>query len=131
MGKININIAKGSLEKPKVVLGIDLGTTNSLAAYVPKGESSAEVISIRGNETVPSVIHFNENDFPEIGFLAKENAHKTLLSLLALGVYCIILWGHFQKGWRGRKVTWFAVAGATLLTLAYFGSRFVREFIIL
>jgi molecular chaperone DnaK (HSP70) len=60
MGKININIAKGSLEKPKVVLGIDLGTTNSLAAYVPKGESSAEVISIRGNETVPSVIHFND-----------------------------------------------------------------------
>ena len=88
MGKININIAKGSLEKPKVVLGIDLGTTNSLAAYVPKGESSAEVIPIRGNETVPSVIHFNENDFPEIGFLAKEKlmnqADRTVYSVKRL-----------------------------------------------
>lgn len=88
MGKININIAKGSLEKPKVVLGIDLGTTNSLAAYVPKGESSAEVIPIRGNETVPSVIHFNDKDFPEIGFLAKEKlmnqADRTVYSVKRL-----------------------------------------------
>jgi molecular chaperone DnaK (HSP70) len=88
MGKININIAKGSLEKPKVVLGIDLGTTNSLSAYVPKGKSSAQVISIRGNETVPSVIHFNENDFPEIGFLAKEKlmnqADRTIYSVKRL-----------------------------------------------
>lgn len=88
MGKININIAKGSLEKPKVVLGIDLGTTNSLAAYVPKGESSAEVIPIRGNETVPSVIHFNDKDFPEIGFLAKDKlmnqADRTVYSVKRL-----------------------------------------------
>lgn len=88
MGKININIAKGSLEKPKVVLGIDLGTTNSLAAYVPKWESSAEVIPIRGNETVPSVIHFNDKDFPEIGFLAKEKlmnqADRTVYSVKRL-----------------------------------------------
>lgn len=88
MGKININIAKGSLEKPKVVLGIDLGTTNSLAAYVPKGESSARIIPVRGNETVPSVIHFNENDFPEIGFLAKEKlinqADRTIYSVKRL-----------------------------------------------
>ena len=88
MGKININIAKGSLEKPKVVLGIDLGTTNSLAAYVPKGESSAQIIPVRGNETVPSVIHFNDKDFPEIGFLAKEKlmnqADRTVYSVKRL-----------------------------------------------
>lgn len=88
MGKININIAKGSLEKPKVVLGIDLGTTNSLAAYVPKGESSAQIIPVRGNETVPSVIHFNDKDFPEIGFLAKEKlmnqADRTIYSVKRL-----------------------------------------------
>jgi ABC-type uncharacterized transport system permease subunit len=61
---------------------------------------------------------------------AQGKAHKGVLSLLAWIVYSVLLWGHYQKGWRGKKVTWFAVAGATLLTLAYFGSRFVREIIL-
>ncbi|WP_047042354.1 cytochrome C assembly family protein [Vibrio mexicanus] len=61
---------------------------------------------------------------------AQGKAHKGILSLIAWVIYSILLWGHYQKGWRGRKVTWFAVAGATLLTLAYFGSRFVREIIL-
>ncbi|MGC9402474.1 cytochrome C assembly family protein [Vibrio genomosp. F10] len=57
-------------------------------------------------------------------------AHKAVLSFIAWVIYSTLLWGHYQKGWRGRKVTWFAVAGATLLTLAYFGSRFVKEIIL-
>lgn len=61
---------------------------------------------------------------------AQGKAHKGILSFVAWIVYSVLLWGHYQKGWRGRKVTWFAIAGATLLTLAYFGSRFVREFIL-
>ncbi|MGF1741136.1 inner membrane protein YpjD [Vibrio profundum] len=61
---------------------------------------------------------------------AEGKAHKGILSFVAWIVYSILLWGHYQKGWRGRKVTWFAVAGATLLTLAYFGSRFVKEIIL-
>lgn len=60
---------------------------------------------------------------------AQGKAHKGILSFIAWVVYSILLWGHYQKGWRGRKVTWFAVAGATLLTLAYFGSRFVLSLI--
>lgn len=61
---------------------------------------------------------------------AKETAHKSILSFIAWIVYSVLLWGHYHKGWRGQKVTWYAVAGASLLTLAYFGSRFVREFIL-
>jgi len=61
---------------------------------------------------------------------AKGSAHKSILSFIAWLVYSVLLWGHYQKGWRGRKVTWYAVAGASLLTLAYFGSRFVREIIL-
>jgi ABC-type uncharacterized transport system permease subunit len=61
---------------------------------------------------------------------AQGKAHKGILSFMAWIVYSVLLWGHYQKGWRGKKVTWFAVAGATLLTLAYFGSRFVREIIL-
>ncbi|CAH0538646.1 cytochrome C assembly family protein [Vibrio marisflavi] len=61
---------------------------------------------------------------------AQGKAHKGILSFVAWIIYSVLLWGHYQRGWRGRKVTWFAVAGATLLTLAYFGSRFVKEIIL-
>ncbi len=57
-------------------------------------------------------------------------AHKAILSFIAWLIYSVLIWGHYHKGWRGKKVTWFAVAGATLLTIAYFGSRFVREIIL-
>lgn len=58
---------------------------------------------------------------------AKEQAHKTVLSLLAWGLYSIILFGHYTFGWRGKPVIWSTIFGGLLLTLAYFGSRFVRE----
>ncbi|SDH40260.1 ABC-type uncharacterized transport system, permease component [Vibrio xiamenensis] len=61
---------------------------------------------------------------------AQGQAHKGILSFIAWIVYSILLWGHYQRGWRGRKATWFAVVGAMILTLAYFGSRFVREVIL-
>ncbi|KGJ95637.1 cytochrome C assembly family protein [Colwellia psychrerythraea] len=64
------------------------------------------------------------------GFLAKENAHKTILSLLSFAIYGLILWGHFEKGWRGHRVLVLMVSASALLTLAYFGSRFVKEFIL-
>lgn len=64
------------------------------------------------------------------GFLAKENAHKTILSLLSFAIYCLILWGHFEKGWRGHRVLVLMVSASSLLTLAYFGSRLVKEFIL-
>lgn len=64
------------------------------------------------------------------GFLAKENAHKTVLSLLAFAIYCLILWGHFDKGWRGHRVLALMISASGLLTLAYFGSRLVKEFIL-
>ncbi|SBS67383.1 Inner membrane protein YpjD [Vibrio splendidus] len=61
---------------------------------------------------------------------AQGKAHKAVLSFIAWVIYSILLWGHYQKGWRGQKVTWFALAGASMLTLAYFGSRFVQEIIL-
>ncbi|WED21397.1 inner membrane protein YpjD [Vibrio sp. JC009] len=61
---------------------------------------------------------------------AQGKAHKAILSMIAWVVYSILIWGHYQQGWRGRKVTWYSVIGACLLTLAYFGSRFVKEVIL-
>jgi ABC-type uncharacterized transport system permease subunit len=60
----------------------------------------------------------------------KEQAHKTVLSLIAWLIYSIILFGHVQFGWRGKPVITATIVGSIFLTLAYFGSRFVREVII-
>lgn len=61
---------------------------------------------------------------------ATQQAHKTVLSLMAWVVLMVILIGHNKFGWRGRQVISGTVVGVILLTLAYFGSRFVREFIL-
>ena len=65
------------------------------------------------------------------GMVSHENLHKTVLSILAFLVYSTTLWGHYKKGWRGYRVLVLTITGSALLTLAYFGSRFVREFILL
>ncbi|NKI74228.1 inner membrane protein YpjD [Dickeya sp. CFBP 2040] len=59
----------------------------------------------------------------------KENLHKALFSLLAWFVYILLLWGHYHEGWRGRRVVWFNLIGALLLTLSYFGSRVIQHFL--
>lgn len=58
-----------------------------------------------------------------------ENMDKAVLSILAWFVYIVLLWGHYHEGWRGRRVVWFNVTGAAILTLAYFGSRVLQQFI--
>ncbi|GAA0853559.1 cytochrome c biogenesis protein CcsA [Aliiglaciecola litoralis] len=59
--------------------------------------------------------------------LGTEQAHKTILSVIAWLVFCITAMGHQKWGWRGRPVITATFIGAFLLTLAYFGSRFVRD----
>ncbi|MFT5675519.1 MAG: ABC-type uncharacterized transport system permease subunit [Paraglaciecola sp.] len=61
---------------------------------------------------------------------AKEQAHKTLLSILAWIVFASMLVGHFKFGWRGKPIIAATILGSVLLTLAYFGSRFVKEVIL-
>ncbi|MDP9566156.1 UNVERIFIED_ORG: ABC-type uncharacterized transport system permease subunit [Kosakonia oryzae] len=58
-----------------------------------------------------------------------ENIDKAVLSIIAWFVYIVLLWGHYHEGWRGRRVVWFNVAGAGILTLAYFGSRILQQFV--
>jgi len=61
---------------------------------------------------------------------AQGKAHKAILSMIAWVIYAIILWGHHKQGWRGRLMVYVTIIGSSLLTLAYFGSRFVREVIL-
>ncbi len=61
---------------------------------------------------------------------SKNYAHKTVLSLAALAIYVLLLAGQRVWGWRGKQVISLTVLGLALLSLAYFGSRFVREILL-
>ncbi len=56
--------------------------------------------------------------------------HKTLLSVMAWGVFACLLLGRAWFGWRGRAAIRWLYAGSVLLLLSYAGSRFVLEVIL-
>lgn len=75
MAKIGINLSEGNVnkeEKKEIIIGIDLGTTNSLVAYSKDGEP----ITVKGkngkNSLIPSVIHFKSDESVLVGDDAKE-----------------------------------------------------------
>ncbi len=73
MGKVAINIATGSLQTEEIIVGIDLGTTNSLIAIVRN--DSREPIALRetdGLTLVPSIVHFDAYGNATVGNSAKE-----------------------------------------------------------
>ncbi|MBC7510526.1 MAG: Fe-S protein assembly chaperone HscA [Ferruginibacter sp.] len=60
MAKIAINIATGSLQKEEIIVGIDLGTTNSLIAIIHPDTRQAVALKEHNSiSLVPSVIHFD------------------------------------------------------------------------
>jgi ABC-type uncharacterized transport system permease subunit len=61
---------------------------------------------------------------------AQHLAHKTILSLIAWSVFVMLLWGHYRFGWRGKIAIKWSLTGFVLLMLAYFGSKFVFEFVL-
>jgi len=79
MAKISINLSTGNVEKAPesdVIVGIDLGTTNSLVAYMREGEAVAVANDSGKNTLVPSVVHFTDNEQIIVG----TNAKKYLLT---------------------------------------------------
>ncbi|MDA9625845.1 Hsp70 family protein, partial [bacterium] len=74
MMKIPINLKAGSVdkeEKKDVIIGIDLGTTNSLVAYAD-GEETFVIRDASGsNALVPSILHFGK-DGVVVGDIARE-----------------------------------------------------------
>lgn len=72
MAKVSINIATGSVQKEELIVGIDLGTTNSLVAFI-NPDGNPQVINDTGKGLlVPSVIHFHSNGDVIVGNEAKE-----------------------------------------------------------
>lgn len=73
MGKIAINIATGSLQQQDMIVGIDLGTTNSLVAIIhPESKQPVVLKEFDGNALVPSIIHFANNGTISVGDQAKQ-----------------------------------------------------------
>jgi molecular chaperone HscA len=73
MGKVAINIVTGSLQKEETIVGIDLGTTNSLIAIVRADTHEPIALKeIDGLALVPSIVHFDEYGNVTVGNPAKE-----------------------------------------------------------
>ncbi len=73
MGKIAINIATGSLQQEEIIVGIDLGTTNSLVAIIhPDSKKPVALKEHNSSSLVPSVIHFGKNANITVGNEAKQ-----------------------------------------------------------
>src|SRR5688572_23411013 len=72
MAKIGINISTGSLQQQEMIVGIDLGTTNSLIAIIHPGTRQPVVLKEHdGNALVPSVIHFEPGGNMIVGEMAR------------------------------------------------------------
>ena len=88
MAKISINLTTGSVQKEDIIVGIDLGTTNSLVAFI-NPEGHAQVINDTGKGIlVPSVIHFHPEGGVLVGNEAKDflipDPHNTIFSVKRL-----------------------------------------------
>ncbi len=89
MAKIGINIATGSLQQQEIIVGIDLGTTNSLVAIIhPESRNPVVLKEFDGNALVPSIIHFSMAGTVSVGDEAKEylitEPHNTIFSVKRL-----------------------------------------------
>ena len=72
MAKIGINIATGSLQQAEIIVGIDLGTTNSLVAIIhPETKLPTALKEFDGSSIVPSIVHFDTFGNVEVGANAK------------------------------------------------------------
>lgn len=61
---------------------------------------------------------------------AQHLAHKTILSIIAWGIFATLLVGRSLWGWRGNQAIHWVLVGFCMLMLAYFGSKLVLEVIL-
>ncbi len=73
MGKFSIDLKSGSIVKDsELIVGIDLGTTNSLVAYINRGKAEAVKGSDGKSALLPSIVHFAPDNKIVVGDLAKQ-----------------------------------------------------------
>ena len=71
MAKVSINLATGSLQKEEIIVGIDLGTTNSLVAFIDPDKNPKVINDAGKGVLVPSVVHFGQAGEITVGNEAK------------------------------------------------------------
>lgn len=73
MAKIGINIATGSLQQEEIIVGIDLGTTNSLVSVIHPGTKQPVALKEHNaSALVPSVVYFDPSGNIIVGEEAKQ-----------------------------------------------------------
>lgn len=86
MAKISIDIKAGGLMKRECVVGIDLGTTNSLVAMVENGQ--ARVLGSSDGLLVPSIVYIDNQGNTQVGKKARmalvSNPESTIYSVKRL-----------------------------------------------
>ena len=73
MAKVGINITTGSLQKEEIIVGIDLGTTNSLVAFINSNQQPYALNDTEGHTIVPSIVYFDPSGEIIIGNAAREH----------------------------------------------------------
>lgn len=71
MAKVSINLATGSLQKEDIIVGIDLGTTNSLVAFIDPDKNPKVINDTGKGVLVPSIVHFGPAEEVTVGNEAK------------------------------------------------------------
>ncbi len=89
MAKISINIGTGNVKKESdIVVGIDLGTTNSLVAYADVDGNPRILHKNDSAKLLPSIIYFDKDNYPIVGARALEkmidNPERTIFSIKRL-----------------------------------------------
>jgi molecular chaperone HscA len=76
MATYSINLKDGSVEKPQmIIVGIDLGTTNSLVAVMREGQPYCVKGSDGKSALMPSILHFSQDG----GLVVGEEARLKLV----------------------------------------------------
>lgn len=89
--KISIDLKSGEVveeQKKDVIVGIDLGTTNSLVAYISDNQPVTIKNNTGKNSLTPSILHFNDDGQILVGESAKEklitHPERTIFSVKRL-----------------------------------------------
>ncbi len=64
------------------------------------------------------------------GMFESHALHKTVLSAISWVLFSFVTIKHFTTGWRGHASSILIFVATLILTLAYFGSRFVQEILL-
>lgn len=103
------------------VLSLPMPALNSIEAQIMALVKSAALLLLL-SELAGFV--FLEN------FFNSGQAHKVVLSVIALVLLITVIVGHAKSGWRGKIISLLLTLSSALLTLGYFGSRLIREIIL-